>query len=69
MDGCDYCGRPKPGMTHTDAPWKAFCSDECFRAWKAAHTATASPQVFRNPHDYEDRKPPKHQPINQMNLF
>ena len=42
MDGCDYCGRPKPGMTHTDAPWKAFCSDECFYAWREAQKSQTS---------------------------
>ena len=26
-------------------------------------------ELFRNPHDYEDRKPPKYQTIKQMSLF
>ena len=69
MDGCDYCGRPKPGMTHTDAPWKAFCSDECFYAWQVQTLKAYQPPIFEDKHDLEFRKPAKHQPVNQMSLF
>ena len=90
MDGCDYCGRPKPGMAHTDAPWKAFCSDECFRAWRDAQgtqsiihpvqaemlngvlTMHSDPPMafnFTQRRDFEDAKPPKQKPTNQMSLF
>lgn len=69
MDGCDFCGLPNPGMTHTDAPWKAFCSAECFYAWQVQTLKAYTTPECADPHKYEDRKPQKHQSVNQMSLF
>ena len=82
MDSCDYCGRPMPSMTHADAPWKAFCSDECFRAYQdvqknrsVIHSVHAdfSEGILTIQSDppiaFDFLQPPKHQPVSQMDLF
>lgn len=69
---CDHCGAllHNSSMTHTDAPYKSFCSPECFYAWQAAKLKAYQPQQpFRNPYEFEDATPRKHQPVNQMSLF
>lgn len=68
---CDHCGvlLHNSSMTHTDAPYKSFCSPECFYAWQVEKLKAYQPPEFSNPHAYEDAKPRKYQPVNQMSLF